>query len=206
MRLLRRQQRTLHRRVAEVDLADTAVLGALMATDGYGNAQVAQVWESVVSAELAGLIATRPVSWIVGQLQAQAGQCASVDGSADDTTLALLVGLGAVNLIKPGAGVQLKTADEQKTEDAQKLADKSKQVTFKDQIEHLAPTSIFKAGAENDVLQVVIYAIIFGIALARVKGKPRQAMVRLSRSQCRAPLHWMAVQSVVSSSTIWRVS
>jgi len=93
------------------------------------------------------------------------------------TTLALLVGLGAVNLVKPGAGVQLKTADEQKTEDAQKLADKSKQVTFKDQIEHLAPTSIFKAGAENDVLQVVIYAIIFGIALARVKGKPRQTML-----------------------------
>ena len=92
------------------------------------------------------------------------------------TTLALLVGLGAVNLIQPGAGVQLKT-DEQKTEDAQKLADKSKQVTFKDQIEHLAPTSIFKSAAENDVLQVVIYAIIFGIALARVKGKPRQTML-----------------------------
>ena len=78
-------------RVAAVDLTGTAVLGALLATDGYGNAQVAQVWESVVSAELAGLIATRPVSWIVSQLQAQAGQCASVDGSADDTTLALLL-------------------------------------------------------------------------------------------------------------------
>jgi Protein phosphatase 2C len=78
-------------RVAAVDLTGTPVLGALLATDGYGNAQVAQVWESVVSAELAGLIATRPVSWIVSQLQVQAGQCASVDGSADDTTLALLL-------------------------------------------------------------------------------------------------------------------
>src|SRR5690349_6054740 len=78
-------------RVAAVELAGTAVLGALLATDGYGNAQVAQVWESVVSAELAGLITTRPVSWLASQLQAQAGQCASVDGSADDTTLALLL-------------------------------------------------------------------------------------------------------------------
>jgi Protein phosphatase 2C len=78
-------------RVATVDLAGTAVLGALLATDGYGNAQVAQVWESVVSAELAGPIATRPLSWMASQLQAQAGQCASVDGSADDTTLALLL-------------------------------------------------------------------------------------------------------------------
>jgi hypothetical protein len=78
-------------RVAAVDLTGTALLGALLATDGYSNAQVAQVWESVVSAELAGLITTRPVSWMASQLQAQAGQCASVDGSADDTTLALLL-------------------------------------------------------------------------------------------------------------------
>ena len=78
-------------RVAAVDLTGTAVLGALLATDGYGNAQVAQVWESVVTAELAGPITTRPLSWMASQLQAQAGQCASVDGSADDTTLALLV-------------------------------------------------------------------------------------------------------------------
>ena len=78
-------------RVAAVDLAGTAVLAALLATDGYGNAQVAQAWESVVSAELAGTIATRPLSWMASQLHAQAGQCASVDGSADDTTLALLL-------------------------------------------------------------------------------------------------------------------
>jgi protein phosphatase 2C-like protein len=78
-------------RVAAVDLAGTAVLAALLATDGYGNAQVAQAWESVVSAAFAGPIATRPLSWMASQLQAQAGQCASVDGSADDTTLALLL-------------------------------------------------------------------------------------------------------------------
>ena len=78
-------------RVAAVDLTGTAVLGALLATDGYSNAQVAQVWESVVSAELAGLITARPVSLVASQLQLQAGQCASVDGSADDTTLALLL-------------------------------------------------------------------------------------------------------------------
>ena len=37
-------------------------------------------------------------------------------------------------------------------------------------------------------------------------GKPRQAMVRLSRSQCRAPLQWMAMQSLVSSATICLVA
>ncbi len=83
-------------RVAAVDLTGTAVLGTLLATDGYGNAQVAQAWESVVSAELAGSIATRPVSWMASHLQVQAAQCASVDGSADDTTLALLLAPAAV--------------------------------------------------------------------------------------------------------------
>jgi hypothetical protein len=91
-------------RVAAVDLAGTAVLAALLATDGYGNAQVAQVWESVVSAELAGPIATRPLSWMASQLQAQAGQCASVDGSADDTTLALLLAPAAAQ-VGPAAPV-----------------------------------------------------------------------------------------------------
>jgi protein phosphatase 2C-like protein len=91
-------------RVAAVDLAGTAVLAALLATDGYGNAQVAQAWESVVSAEFAGPIATRPLSWMASQLQAQAGQCASVDGSADDTTLALLLAPAAAQ-VGPAAPV-----------------------------------------------------------------------------------------------------
>jgi Protein phosphatase 2C len=78
-------------RVAVVDLASTPLLGALLATDGYSNAQVAQAWEGVVSAGLAGLITAGPLSSLAGELTAQAGQCASVDGSADDTTIALLL-------------------------------------------------------------------------------------------------------------------
>jgi hypothetical protein len=82
-------------RVAAADLASTPLLGALLATDGYSNAQVAQVWESVVSAGLAGLITAGPLSALATELAAQAGQCASVDGSADDTTIALLLTPGA---------------------------------------------------------------------------------------------------------------
>jgi Protein phosphatase 2C len=78
-------------RAAAVDLAGTPLLGAFLATDGYGNAQVAQVWESVASAELAGLMTAPPPSRLPARLAAWAAECASVDGSADDTTLALLV-------------------------------------------------------------------------------------------------------------------
>jgi len=77
-------------RVGAVDTSRTALLGILLATDGYGNAQ-ARDWEAAVSADLAGLIATRPVQWLASQLPVWAARCASLDGSADDTTLALIL-------------------------------------------------------------------------------------------------------------------
>jgi hypothetical protein len=88
-------------RVAAPGLAATPLLGVLLATDGYGNAQVAQAWEAVVSADLAGLIPARPASWLAGQLQVWAGRCASLDGSSDDTTLALLLAPGRAGGSRP---------------------------------------------------------------------------------------------------------
>jgi hypothetical protein len=78
-------------RVGAVDTSRTALLGVMLATDGYGNAQVARDWETAVSADLADLIATRPPQWLASQLPVWAGRCASLDGSADDTTIALLL-------------------------------------------------------------------------------------------------------------------
>ena len=87
------------------------------------------------------------------------------------TTLALFVGLGAVNLIRPGDGIVLaKSADS-----VQKFA--QTKVTLEGVVEHLAPQSFFDAAARNDVLQVVIYAIFFGIALTQVTGKPKQTVL-----------------------------
>ncbi|HEY6167491.1 MAG TPA: cation:dicarboxylase symporter family transporter, partial [Verrucomicrobiae bacterium] len=87
------------------------------------------------------------------------------------TTAALFVGLGAVNLVKPGAGIVLSSSA-----DAGKQFAQTK-VTLEGVVEHLAPQSFFDAAARNDVLQVVIYALIFGIALAQVKGKPKHTML-----------------------------
>lgn len=92
------------------------------------------------------------------------------------TTLALFVGLGAVNLIQPGAGVHLDA-----TSDTGKQLAATK-ITFEGVIEHLAPQSFFDSAARNDVLQVVIFAILFAVALARVKGQPRQTMLSFCES------------------------
>ncbi len=78
-------------RVAAAGLAGTPLLGVLLATDGYGNAQVAQAWEAVVSADLAALIPAHPVPSLASRLPEWASRCASLDGSGDDTTLALLL-------------------------------------------------------------------------------------------------------------------
>ena len=78
-------------RIGVVDTSRTELLGVLLATDGYGNAQAARDWEAGLSADLAGLIATRPVQWLASQLPLSAARCASLDGSADDTTLALIL-------------------------------------------------------------------------------------------------------------------
>jgi hypothetical protein len=74
-----------------VDTAKMPLLAVLLATDGYGNAQVADPWTDAVSADLAELIRDRSPGWLAGQLPMWASRCASADGSADDTTIALLI-------------------------------------------------------------------------------------------------------------------
>jgi len=92
------------------------------------------------------------------------------------TTLALFVGLGAVNLVRPGVGVHLDVSNEAV---AQMAAVK---ITFASVVEHIAPQSFFDAAARNDVLQVVIFAILFAIALARVKERHRQNLLAFFES------------------------
>ena len=50
-------------------------------------------------------------------------------------------------------------------------------MTLEGIIEHIVPRSFFEAATTNDVLQVVFYAIIFGVALTQVQGKPRETML-----------------------------
>jgi hypothetical protein len=92
-------------RAGAVDTAGTPLLGVLLATDGYGNAQVARDWEATVSADLARLIASRPAEWLASQLPAWAARCASLDGSADDTTLALVLGPAVGRSRDPAPGM-----------------------------------------------------------------------------------------------------
>lgn len=87
------------------------------------------------------------------------------------TTLALIVGLFAVNWIKPGVGVSLNLPAVAGKDFA------AKNQSTKEMIEHIFPKSFFESAAANDVLQVVVFTILFAIALAQVKGKPKETML-----------------------------
>ncbi len=86
------------------------------------------------------------------------------------TTLALFLGLAAVNLARPGEGVPLGAGG------ADQIAERSStQAPAKlgDILEHVFPASIIDAMARNDVLQVVVFAFLFGAACAAIGAKAR---------------------------------
>jgi len=87
------------------------------------------------------------------------------------TTLALFIGLGAVNLTKPGVGVNLPA---EQSEEAKAIAVNAGKMTPQDHIVNIFPTSLIDSMAKNDVLQIVIFSLIFAIAVSACgeKGKP----------------------------------
>ena len=91
-------------RIAVLDTAQEPLIAVLLATDGYGNAQVIEAWPGAFSKDLAWMLGERDLQWLASQLPAWAARCASADGSADDTTVALLVSAAASVLRANGAG------------------------------------------------------------------------------------------------------
>ncbi len=87
------------------------------------------------------------------------------------TTLALFIGLGAANLVRPGVGVRLTASAEQ----GKALASSTQTATGF--LEHVVPTSFFEAATKNEVLQVVFWAILFAVALSQVRGKSKEIVL-----------------------------
>ena len=80
------------------------------------------------------------------------------------TTLALFLGLGAVNLVRPGDGIPIARAPAE-------TALPQSETTLSTVLEHIFPASIVDAMARNDVLQVVVFSFLFGAACAAIGAK-----------------------------------
>ena len=91
------------------------------------------------------------------------------------TTFALFIGLAAINLTKAGVGISQAGVKEEA------LAAVPPQ-TAADIILHIFPENIAKSVAEGQVLQVVIFAILFAIGLALTPERPRRVMLEFCES------------------------
>jgi proton glutamate symport protein len=86
------------------------------------------------------------------------------------TTLALVVGLISVNLVKPGVGVNIHVAEQ--------VSDLvTRKQSLGDVITHIVPQSIVQAAAEGEVLQIVVFAVLFSLGLATLPDAKKQIVV-----------------------------
>lgn len=79
--------------------------------------------------------------------------------------LSLLIGMFWVNILKPGVGLNLLNVD---TTTASDVTEKSHSFSAQNFVEHIIPKSIVEAMAFNEILQIVVFAIFFGLAAASI--------------------------------------
>src|SRR3954468_21085521 len=85
------------------------------------------------------------------------------------TTLALIISLAAVNITRPGVGVNLPIGQQSDIT--------AKAQTWDQILLHIVPESVFDAMARGDVLQIVVFSIFFGIALGMIGERGRPVVV-----------------------------
>jgi proton glutamate symport protein len=96
------------------------------------------------------------------------------------TTVALFIGLAAINFSQAGVGVKVEATAKEKDKSEELLAQKN---THKDHLVEVFPENIAKSVSENQVLQVVVFSVIFAIGLGMVKNQQhKNTMLHFSES------------------------
>ncbi len=95
------------------------------------------------------------------------------------STIALVIGLVAINISQAGVGVHMPV---ESTEVLEKVAPQS----FQEIILHIFPENIAKAVYEGQVLQIVVFSLIFGIAVALLKDKHKKPLLTFAESLSEA--------------------
>lgn len=89
------------------------------------------------------------------------------------TTFALAIGLVVVNVTRPGAGLDVSALA---GADVSRYTQAGRELRFVDFVTHVVPSSVVGAFAEGDVLQVVFFALLFGVALTAL-GEPMRPLI-----------------------------
>jgi aerobic C4-dicarboxylate transport protein len=109
------------------------------------------------------------------------------------TTLALAIGLVVVNVFRPGEGIDASHA----TADVSRFTTQGEQLRFMDFVAHIVPSSVVGAFAEGEILQVVFFSILFGVALASL-GRAGRPVARMLERLTQVFFRIVAIVMVVA--------
>lgn len=93
--------------------------------------------------------------------------------------ISLLLGMFFVNILQPGVGLNLSNVD---LTTASEVTAKTTTLSFENFIEHIVPKSIFEAMATNEILQIVIFSIFFGLAAAAIGDSVKSVVNALDKT------------------------
>lgn len=144
------------------------LIGAIFPDAGAQLRPLSQVFIRMIKSIIAPLIFATIVVGIAGHSDLKAVGRMGVKALVYFevvTTLALFIGLAFVNIVRPGVGVALKGGE------VTGIA--SQPQKFSDVFIHIFPQSFFQAAAEGQVLQVVVFSILFAFALSLVHHKKK---------------------------------
>lgn len=93
--------------------------------------------------------------------------------------ISLLIGMFWVNMLQPGVGLNLSDVD---LSSASEVTDKTHIFSAQNFIEHIIPKSIVEAMATNEILQIVIFSIFFGLAAASIGDHAKPVVNALDKT------------------------
>jgi aerobic C4-dicarboxylate transport protein len=91
------------------------------------------------------------------------------------TTFALAIGLLVMNLVRPGQGIDVRHVA---AADVSRYTTPGQELRFVDFVTHIVPTSVVGAFAQGEILQIVFFSILFGVALASL-GEAGRVVTRV---------------------------
>ena len=94
--------------------------------------------------------------------------------------VALGIGLVLVNVVRPGDGIDMSAAAGQ---DISRFTNQAEDVNWITTITHVVPSSIMDAFARSDILQIVFFSVLFGVALVGIGERGKPLVELLERAQ-----------------------
>lgn len=92
------------------------------------------------------------------------------------TTIALFIGVGAINISRAGEGLKMPVTPQAA------VMQNAEPMRWEEFLLHVFPENIAKSVAENQILQVAVFALLFGIALALLPEPKREPMLKICDS------------------------